>query len=424
MSQPTINCPKCNAEVKLTESLAAPLIESIRRDYEDKLSAQDKKMSLREQSLKDKEQELKDQQISFDEKLRAEVEKIKNLVAQEESAKAKRLFEIELNSKTEENKSLQELLQDREEKLNQSHKVEVEFIKKQRALEDEKRALDLTIEKKVQEKSQEIRLQSNKDAEDYWSLKIKEQEIQKNQLKQKIEELKKQMEQGSQQLQGEAQELELEEMLKTNFPIDRIEAVPKGNSGGDILHRIINDTGQMVGTILWESKRTKSWNDKWLSKLKEDQREAKAECSILISQALPINVETFSLVEGVYVTHPRTAFPLALALRQGVLELFTARKTAAGQQTKAELVYQYLTGPDFRYRVDAIVDAFTSMKNDLEQEKKFLQRQWAKRDKQIDNVISSTQGMYGDLQAIAGKTLIEIKSLEIENPELEKIDNP
>lgn len=422
MSQPTINCPKCNTEVKLTESLAAPLLQSLRYEYEEKLTQKDKEIFTREQLIKNKEQQLKYEQDTLQEKLQLELEKEREIIAKKEHEKAKKILNIDLDAKTEEIKNLQEINQSNEEKLAEAQKAHVDILKQKRSLEDEKRALDLTIEKSVHEKLNEVRLKALKDAEESSNLKFREQEIKNTQMKKQIDELKRQLEQGSQQLQGEAQELDLEEMLRTKFAIDSIEAVPKGNYGGDILHRIINNTGQMVGTILWESKRTKNWSDSWLSKLKEDQREAKAGFSILISQTLPADVEMFSLKEGVYITHPRTAFPVALALRQHLLELFAARKSGDGQQTKMEIVYQYLTGPNFRHRVEAIVDAFSSMKEDLEQEKRAIQKHWAKRDKQIENIMIATSGMYGDLQAIAGKTLIEIKSLEIENSELQKIE--
>ena len=209
-------------------------------------------------------------------------------------------------------------------------------------------------------------------------------------MRKQIEDLKRRAEQGSQQLQGEVQELELENLLRTKFPFDAIEPVPKGEFGGDVLHRVVGTGGQSGGTILWETKRTKNWSDAWLTKLREDQRTAKAEIAVIVSQILPKGVETFEMVEGVWVTHPRAALPVAFILRQSLLELATARQSTEGQQTKTEMVYQYLTGPRFRQRVEAIVEAFTSMQDDLTAEKKVIQRQWAKRQTQIDNVMQST----------------------------------
>lgn len=224
--------------------------------------------------------------------------------------------------------------------------------------------------------------------------------------------MKRKAEQGSQQLQGEVQELELEALLRAKFPQDTIEPVPKGEHGGDVLHRVVGPLGKVCGTILWESKRTKNWSDSWLVKLREDQRAAKAEIAVIMSHALPKDVESFDLIDHVWVAHPRVAIPIAVTLRQSLLELAMARKASEGQQTKMEMVYQYLMGPRFRQRVQAIVEAFSSMQEDLDREKKAITKQWAKRGEQIERVMQATVGMYGDLQGIAGKTLQEIKGLE------------
>jgi hypothetical protein len=209
----------------------------------------------------------------------------------------------------------------------------------------------------------------------------------------------------------EVQELALEELLSTKFPRDIIEPVPKGEHGGDILHRVSGPFGQTCGTILWESKRTKNWSDSWLGKLREDQRAAKAEIAVIVSQVLPKGVETFELIDGVWVTHPRTTLPVAMSLRNTLIEVACARQATEGQQTKTEMVYQYLTGPRFRQRVQAIVEAFSSMQEDLDKEKKAILKQWAKREEQIHRVMQATVGMYGDLQGIAGKTLQEIEGI-------------
>ena len=169
----------------------------------------------------------------------------------------------------------------------------------------------------------------------------------------------------------------------------------------------------MAGTILWEAKRTKNWSNGWLAKLREDQRTAKAEISILISQALPEGVETFDVIDGVWVAHPRVLIPVATVLRNTLLEVSTARLINEGQQTKAEMVYQYLTGPRFRQRVEAIVEAFSGMQEDLDKERKAIMKQWAKRSEQIERVMSATVGMYGDLQGIAGKSIQEIEGLTL-----------
>ena len=237
-----------------------------------------------------------------------------------------------------------------------------------------------------------------------------------------IEELKRKAEQGSQQLQGEVLELELEESLRSRFPFDNIEPVPKGEFGGDVVQSVVSPVGLSCGSILWESKRTKNWSDGWLAKLRGDQRVAKAEIAILVSQALPKDIETFGQADGVWVSAPLYSMPLVLALRQILIEVANSKQSQEGQQTKMEMVYDYLTGQRFRHRVEAIVEKFSDMQADLDRERKTMTRLWAKRESQIQGVIESTVGMYGDLQGIAGGAVQEIEGLEMPLIESETID--
>jgi hypothetical protein len=196
--------------------------------------------------------------------------------------------------------------------------------------------------------------------------------------------------------------------------LDLIEPVAKGISGADTLQKVANQMGQISGSILWESKRTKAWQDGWLVKLRDDKRSANADIAVIVTQSLPKNIQTFGLIDGVWVSSPIYAMPLAIALRQTLIQVNSARHASEGQQTKAEMVYQYLTSIKFKQRVEAIVESFSSMKADLDREKKSIIKGWAKREKQIDLVMESTVGMYGDMQGIIGKSLQEIKGLEFE----------
>ncbi|AEJ00838.1 Protein of unknown function DUF2130 [Nitrosomonas sp. Is79A3] len=416
MTEPTIVCPNCKTEIKLTESLAAPLIESTRRQFEQRLAQKDTEIIQREQAMREKEKQLTEDKRKLDDQVASQVaDQLKAeraRVIAEESKKAKLASAAELENKARELAELQEVLKSRDEKLAEAQKAQAELIKKQRELDDAKRELELTVEKRVQDGLTEVRTLAKKEAEDEQKLKVMEKEQTIAAMQKQIEDLKRRAEQGSQQLQGEVQELELENLLRMKFPFDAIEPVPKGEFGGDVLHRVVSTGGQAGGTILWEFKRTKNWSDAWLVKLRDDQRTAKAEIAVIVSQILPKGVETFEMVEGVWVTHPRAALPVAMILRQSLLEIALARQSSEGQQTKTEMVYQYLTGPRFRQRVEAIVEAFSTMQEDLDKERKAIMKQWAKREEQIERVMGATVGMYGDLQGIAGKSLQEIKGLE------------
>ncbi|MCE3045789.1 DUF2130 domain-containing protein [Legionella sp. 16cNR16C] len=417
MTEPTIRCPSCKTDIKLTESLAAPLIETTKKQFQQQLLEKDQAILQKEEAVRQKENQLKQAEQQMQKKiadeLEAQLKKERSRIAVEESQKAKLAIGSDLENRLKEIAELQAILKTRDEKLAEAQKMQAEAIKKQRELEDAKREMDLTIEKRINEGLESVKNKARLEAEEGLVFKIREKEQTISSMQKQIEDLKRKAEQGSQQLQGEVQELYLESMLQTKFPFDLIEPVPKGEFGGDVLQRVFGGNQQPCGSILWESKRTKHWSDGWLSKLREDQRSAKAEISVLVSQALPDGVETFDLIDGVWVTHPKAAFPVATILRQSLLELSLARKSSEGQLGKMEMVYQYLTGSRFRQRIEAIVEAFSSMQTDLDKERKAIMKQWAKRTEQIERVMNATVGMYGDLQGIAGKSLQEIEGLEL-----------
>lgn len=414
MPEPTIICPQCKTEIKLTESLAAPLLEATKRDFEQRLAQKDAEAAKRDAALREREALLAKSQERFEEQVADKLKLERSKIVAEEARKARLALSNDLDQKSKEIREIQEILKHKDEKLAEAQKVQADLLRKQRELDDAKRELDLTIEKRVQEGLAATRDQAKKEAEEGLKFKVMEKEQTIASMQKQIEELKRRAEQGSQQLQGEVQELELEAMLISKFPLDQISPVAKGEHGGDVLHRVAGSFGQACGTILWESKRTKNWSDGWLIKLREDQRQAKAEIAIIVSQALPKEVEAFEFIDGVWVTHPKVALPLAVAMRNTLMEVAGARQASEGQQTKMEMVYQYLMGPRFRQRVQAIVEGFSSMKDDLDKERKVIMKQWAKREEQIDRVMMATVGMYGDLQGIAGKTLQEIEGLELQ----------
>lgn len=423
MNEPIIICPNCKTEIKLTESLAAPLIETTRKQYELRIAQKDADVAEREAAIRKQQADLTKAQESIDEQVAAKLKPERDRIAAEEAKKARALLVTDLEQKSKEVEDLQGVLKDRDSKLAEAQKAQADLIRKERELDDTKRELELTIEKRVQESLGAVRDRAKLEAEESLKLKVLEKEEQIASMQRQIEELRRKAEQGSQQLQGEAQELELESLLRTKFTRDTIEPVPKGEFGGDVLHRVIGPLGQLCGTILWESKRTKNWSDGWLPKLRDDQRTAKAEIALLVSQVLPKGVEAFDFIDGVWVTESRCAIPVAIALRQSLIELATARQAGKGQKTKMEMVYQYLTGPRFRHRVEAIVEKFEDMQADLDKERKNMTRLWAKREEQIKGVIETTVGMYGDLQGIAGRTMQEIEGLETRLLESSKSDS-
>ena len=416
MPDALISCPKCHFEFKLTESLAQPLLDANRQEYLRKLAENEADIAKREAAVVEQRAMLEKARGSIQEQVDEKVQAGRKAIAAEEARKAKFLLSGDLEAKAKELTELQQVLEDRNTKLAAAQEAQAELIRKQRELDDAKREMEITIEKRISDSLTDIRAKARTEAEEAINLKLAEKQEVISGMQRQIEELKRKSEQGSQQLQGEALELEFESILRAQFPLDTISPVPKGEFGGDLVHRVAGPAGQPCGTILWETKRTRNWSDGWMAKLKSDQRTAKAELAVIVSQVLPKGIETFGLVDGLWVSHPRYAVALAIALRHGLIETSIARIAGEGQQSKMQLVYAYLTGPRFRQRIEAIVEKFTDMQSDLDRERKATIKMWAKREMQIRGVIESTAGLYGDLQGISGRTMVEIEGLELPPP--------
>ena len=371
-----IICPYCHKEIPLSEAITHSIREEVQKEFEKEIT---EKLALERRKIED---EIK-----------------------------KRLEEsmgIQI-------KDLQEELKQKEERLEEMRKIEFQLRKERRELEERQKSMELEISRRLDEEREKIRKEAeNRIAEEH-RLKDLEKDKKIADLLKDIEELKRRAEQGPIQLKGEVLELELEDLLKTHFPLDQIEPVSKGRKGADLLQKVYNSTGQYCGTIIWEAKRTKNWNDGWIDKLKEDQREAKAEIAVIVTTAMPKEVSHFQLMDGIWVTEYPLAPCLAMALRMNLIQVTQEKRSATGKHEKMEALYSYLSGPEFNQKVEAIVKAFLTMRNDLENEKAAMNRIWAKREKQIERVITNITQMYGDMQGIIGASIPEIKSLEFKS---------
>lgn len=404
-------CPNCGTEIKLEDQIAAPLIAEKTKEF----AAKEKQFQERMQELTKQEAA---KEIEFAKQLEAQKQKIEaealKAATQAATEKAKAEIALEMDAKSKELETAKKLMAEREEKLKIAQEREALYLEKERLLEDKERELNLTVQKQVSAAKEEMFKKAQAELSETQALKLKEKDEQLSSMQKKIDDLQRRASQGSQQLQGEVLELHLEEQLAAKFPHDDIKPIGKGISGADIQQFVMSPTGQTSGSILWELKQTKNWSNDWIPKLKTDQRNASAEIAILVSNALPQDVETFNFYEGVYVCSPRYVLPLALILRQTLMGITKAKVAQIGQKDKMTLVYEYLTGSQFKHRVEGICEQFQSMQNDLNKEKAAMNRMWAKRDKQINAVIENTVGLHGDLEGIAGQSMPQIEGLEID----------
>lgn len=414
MTNAHVICPRCHNRIKLTKTLVKPWIASVRKQFEQQRKKSESDLSKREAALRNSQRALTKAHTAIDAEVSARLHAERATIADVEAKKARLALAADLKRRDQQMVELQNDLRARNDKLAQAQKAHAEVIRKSRALDDAKRELDLSIQLKVQESLEVVRQQAKSEIEDRFKSALTEREAQIIGMRHQIEDLRRRAEQGSQQLQGEALELELESSLRRRFPTDLFEPVAKGVFGGDLIHRVMNQSRQLTGTILWECKRTKAWSDRWLTKARADKRAAKAELVLIVSDRVPDHVQNFDLVDDVWITQVRFSLPLATALRQSLIDRAESRKLNEGHLSRSELVYKYFTGVQFKQRIEGIVEQFSDMRRDLDRERAAMMRIWAKREAQLQAVLDGSAALYGDIQGIAGRAVPGIKQLDLQ----------
>jgi len=397
----SITCPNCNELIPLTEAITHGI---------------DKKYKEEIQKLQKQSESEREKLIAYSKK---RIEEEKEITAKEVEAtlKVKIKEEMELKLKNTENES--------SELKKQKHQLQEQLLELNsvmRTLKDASREKEIELQKKFAAQEDKFRTEEKRKSEEEYKFKILEKDKKLQDVIRANEDLRRRLEQGSQQMQGEVLELAIEEMLKAEFPFDDIEEVPKGVNGADIIQVVKNRGGKICGRIIWETKRTKNWSGQWIAKLKDDQRKVKAEIAILVSESLPDGVSHFSMVEGVWVCGYPIIKSAACALRTQLLEVATVKQSQKGQDGKMELLYDYVMSTEFRHRVEAIIEAFSSMQDEIEKERRWFSLKWAREEKNLRKVLDTTTGMQGDLQSITGKSLSDAGNLSLLEEDKKEID--
>jgi len=401
-----ITCPNCQTEIEITEVISSQLRASIRSEMEAELGPVRQRLKQQQDELARQEKQLQQKAESVDEQVEAKL-------AQERPTLEKMIRERTRAEQDLELKDQAAAIAELQAKVQLANQKELAFLKEKRDLQERARNVELEVGRRMQEELKKVREQALKELDEQHRLKLMEKEQQVEGLRRQIDDLKRRAEQGSQQMQGEVLEVALEELLKGLFPTDSIEPVPKGVRGADVIQRVLDDSGMDCGLILWESKRTRHWSKDWLPKLRDDLRMVGASRSIIVSEQLPEHVRHFGQVDGVWVASWACVHPVAIMLREGLIGVAKSRRALDGQHSKMELVYNYLIGQEFYNRVSGVVEAFMTMRQELEAEKRALNTCWKKREKQLERVLLSTSGLYGDLQGIIGSTLPEIRGMSL-----------
>lgn len=374
----TILCPHCNKTVEISEAL---------------------KHQFNEKQL-----------VEINSRHAKELENARREAQEVSSKKIKEQFEFQL-------KQAKEEAADKESRIKDLIEQITELTKELRVSKKEKDEAKLEMQKKLAEEEEKIRFDAQKKAEEEQHLKMAAKDKQLQDTLKELEDARRKLQQGSQQTQGEVFELEFETLLQKEFPNDKIKPVGKGIKGGDIIHEVWDSRGNYNGKILWELKNTKTWGGDWIDKLKINKRSINAEEAVLITEILPPEIKTAGFKDGIWITKQRFVIGLACALRASLIQLYYVKTSNKGKDAKVELLYSYLSGIEFKHRIEAIIEAFTKIQTNIEKEKRYFASKWASDEKSIRQVIDSTYGMHGDFKGIMGNNLQTIKGLEIKEDE-------
>jgi len=406
MPSHTLTCPHCHKSIDIDEALSSEVEQKLKTKFEVEHRHKDEELQKKLQEVEAEKKKVEQDKVSVDklveEKLQAEKEAMWKKA--QKAAEEKQGTEI---------KDMKAQVEEKEKKLKEAEQHELELRKKTRELEDKEKGLELELQRKLDAEKKTLEEKMRQELGEEQRRKLSEKDQQLEQMRKTIAELQRKSEQGSSQIQGEAQEEDLKQLLSSNFSSDIVEDVPQGIKGADLIQTVRSSLGHDSGIILWESKSTKNWSEDWIKKLKDDQGIAKADLCVLVSAVLPEDVQNFGFRNGIWITSYPFVLPLAAALRIHLSELQKVKKSMVGREEKMEYLYEYLSGAQFKNRIENIVMAFTGMKSDLESEKRSMQRIWSKREKEIDRVVLNTSGFYGDLQGIIGASLPTIQSLEL-----------
>lgn len=408
-----ISCPKCGESVIVEDVLAKSIEEKYRNKLNQEYSKLKEKYENESNTLKlnfEKERKALVQKELELQKAQADVERIVFERLKQETHKKEKEIRGQVNQEFElQIKALNQENEERRKQVQELRKTEIENQQLKRNLEEQRQVLEVEFERKMTARLQTEAENAAKRANENAELKIKEKDMLIENLKHQMDEMKRRAEQGSMQLQGEAQELALEELLKTLFITDDIEEVGKGVRGADIIQTVRNKFGMECGKILYESKRTKHFNDDWIEKLKNDTVAVKADISVIVTEALPEGIDKIGCKDGVWICTYFDLKGLAMVLRESLIKINQAFNTQANKGEKMQMLYDYLTSNEFRLQLGAIVEGFTSLKDSYEKEKLAMARIWKEREKQLERILLNTNHFIGSIQGIAGNSIPEIQ---------------
>ena len=391
MEDNKISCPKCGHTFSVGEVLNNQLEQErvkFRAAYNKKIA------ELTEQHKKETE-------LAINQKIAEEKRKMDGLLREE----IQKDFQQKVSL-------LNEELEKKRKESFENQKIALENEKLKNEMQQQRMQLEVEFQRKKNEEMELATKQLRDTICNDYEMKLKEKDYQFNKMREQIEEMKRKAEQGSMQLQGEIQELALEEMLANYFPHDLIQPVPKGVSGADSIQVIRNFSGQECGKIVYESKRTKNFEPKWIDKLKHDMRELGASVAVLVTSVMPSDMERFGMKDGIYICTFAEVKSLAFVLRDSLLKIQAINASHDNKEEKMDLLYKYITGDEFRNRLEAVTEGFRNVRETINKERIFMEKMWAEREKQMEKAMTSTVKLFGSVRGIVGSGMNDLKMLE------------
>jgi hypothetical protein len=408
MEEGKITCPNCGEEFEISDALTGRIREHLKAELLKEVSRREAKLKKKTEVLKAQEEQIAKSREAIDEEIET---RLRERLADAEKKAAEKLA----GKYADQLKDLQGAIEEKDAAIKTFREQELALRKAQRQLKEATESLELEVARKLDEEREKIREEAEKKLAEAHRLKDLEKDKVINDLKTSLEDMKRKAEQGSMETQGEVLEQDFEARLKTTFVHDDIQPVPKGIRGADLIQTVRTSMGIESGVLLWETKNTKAWSTAWIPKLKDDMIEVRASIAILVSVVLPDDINRFGQVDGVWISDPLSAIPLAAALREQMMAVNRERNASVGKSEKMETLYQYLAGVEFKQKIEGIVEAFTSMQDQLNRERRAMERHWKQREKEIERVVKNTVGLYGDMQGIIGGQIPAIPALELDD---------
>ncbi len=388
-------------------------ISKLKRE-KDELASKAKAEAMKEfnQKLDEQKKKADDEQVKKEAELKRKFDEMEK-EAKAEQLKAKELFEKELQE--EQNESLvllQKELNKKSEQVKELNNKTIEIAKLKREKDELASKANADAQLELNRLLAEEKIKLSKSLEEANELKLKAKDEQIEQMRRDIDNAKRKGEQSSMQVQGEALELVIESWLESQFPFDTIDEVKKGSFGADCIQTVNTRDILNCGTICYESKNTKAWSDSWIEKLKKDMIDINADIGVIVTSVYPKEMRRMGFVDGIWICSLDEFKGSASLLRESLIRVRQSMQTNENRADKMSLLYDYMTGTEFSMQMNAIVDGFTKMQDELAKEKRSLMASWKRREK--------TTEMYGSLQGIAGSSaIVHIEALEL-SEELEE----